>query len=360
MIGRLENQQLAPANVGDDLPFQPQPQPFPVNPVMPPVNVAPSEHRVQAGDYLWKIAKEQLGDANRWPEIYALNKDAIGDNPNLLQPGQLLKLPGGQRPAPLPANNNQLPPMPVNPIMPVPNQQQPPFNQQQPLPPLVPNQQQPLPPLVPNQPLPPLPNQQPLQGVSDVPLARGNRPLNDQQIMEYGRMFNLLPPNAMLTPELRANVQAFADELDSYTKQYRGQVFGPGMDNMDPRMGEVVSQQEAQNIRQSVAELRQALGLLIKSGALQVSLPNGQPVRDLAVNGSYFQLDAQGRELRDAQGNPLMDEAFVAAITQFKLKQGIHQNYKLADGTFAVNEFVGPATVEALKRELTRLQQPRI
>ena len=89
------------------------------------------------------------------------------------------------------------------------------------------------------------------------------------------------------------------------------------------------------------------------------ALGDPEPVRDLAVNGSYFQLDAQGRELRDAQGNPLMDEAFVAAITQFKLKQGIHQNYKLADGTFAVNEFVGPATVEALKRELTRLQQPR-
>ena len=45
---------------------------------------------VKSGDSLSKIAKEQLGDAKRWPEIQKLNKL---DNPNLISAGQKLKLP---------------------------------------------------------------------------------------------------------------------------------------------------------------------------------------------------------------------------------------------------------------------------
>jgi nucleoid-associated protein YgaU len=47
---------------------------------------------VQAGDSLGKIAKELLGDAARWPEIYELNKDRIKD-PKLIQVGQELRIP---------------------------------------------------------------------------------------------------------------------------------------------------------------------------------------------------------------------------------------------------------------------------
>ena len=47
---------------------------------------------VQSGDSLSKIAKEELGDASRWPEIFELNKDKIKD-PNLIHPGQELKMP---------------------------------------------------------------------------------------------------------------------------------------------------------------------------------------------------------------------------------------------------------------------------
>jgi nucleoid-associated protein YgaU len=47
---------------------------------------------VQPGDSLSKIAKAELGDASRWPEIFELNKDQIKD-PNLIQPGQELKMP---------------------------------------------------------------------------------------------------------------------------------------------------------------------------------------------------------------------------------------------------------------------------
>jgi nucleoid-associated protein YgaU len=50
-------------------------------------------YTVDSGDNLSAIAKQELGDANRWREIYELNKDVIGDNPDLIQPGMELKLP---------------------------------------------------------------------------------------------------------------------------------------------------------------------------------------------------------------------------------------------------------------------------
>ncbi|MGD9029449.1 MAG: LysM peptidoglycan-binding domain-containing protein [Anaerolineae bacterium] len=48
---------------------------------------------VKSGDTLSKIAEELLGDADRWPEILAANKDKIAD-PNKIKPGQKLKIPG--------------------------------------------------------------------------------------------------------------------------------------------------------------------------------------------------------------------------------------------------------------------------
>jgi len=53
----------------------------------------PKTYVVKSGDSLSKIAKELLGDAKRWPEIYELNKALIGATPNLIHPGQELKLP---------------------------------------------------------------------------------------------------------------------------------------------------------------------------------------------------------------------------------------------------------------------------
>jgi nucleoid-associated protein YgaU len=49
-------------------------------------------YTVKSGDSLSKIAKELLGDAKRWPEIFEANKDQIKD-PNLIHPGQELKIP---------------------------------------------------------------------------------------------------------------------------------------------------------------------------------------------------------------------------------------------------------------------------
>jgi nucleoid-associated protein YgaU len=52
----------------------------------------PRVYVVKSGDSLSKIAKEVLGDASRWPEIFEANKDKIKD-PNLIHPGQELKMP---------------------------------------------------------------------------------------------------------------------------------------------------------------------------------------------------------------------------------------------------------------------------
>lgn len=51
-------------------------------------------YTIQRGDNLWNLAKEHLGDGNRWNEIYALNKDLIGSNPNLIHTGSHLNMPG--------------------------------------------------------------------------------------------------------------------------------------------------------------------------------------------------------------------------------------------------------------------------
>jgi len=49
-------------------------------------------YTVKAGDTLSKIAKETLGDANAYNEIFNANRDVLSD-PNKIQPGQVLKIP---------------------------------------------------------------------------------------------------------------------------------------------------------------------------------------------------------------------------------------------------------------------------
>ncbi|WP_051656434.1 LysM peptidoglycan-binding domain-containing protein [Butyrivibrio sp. AE3004] len=50
-----------------------------------------STYVVQKGDFLEKIAQEQLGDSKRWKEIYELNKDKI-KNPSIIRAGMELRL----------------------------------------------------------------------------------------------------------------------------------------------------------------------------------------------------------------------------------------------------------------------------
>jgi nucleoid-associated protein YgaU len=57
---------------------------------------AAQTYTVNKGDTLSKIAKEFYGSANRWHEIYDANRDQIS-NPDLIQPGQVLKIPTGAK-----------------------------------------------------------------------------------------------------------------------------------------------------------------------------------------------------------------------------------------------------------------------
>ena len=49
-------------------------------------------YTVQPGDTLSKIAKEMLGDANAYKEIFNANRDQLAD-PDKIKPGQVLKIP---------------------------------------------------------------------------------------------------------------------------------------------------------------------------------------------------------------------------------------------------------------------------
>jgi nucleoid-associated protein YgaU len=51
-------------------------------------------YTVKSGDTLSKIAKEHLGDANAYMEIFNLNRDQLSD-PDKIKPGQVLKIPQG-------------------------------------------------------------------------------------------------------------------------------------------------------------------------------------------------------------------------------------------------------------------------
>ena len=48
---------------------------------------------VAAGDTLPSISQKVYGDANQWRRIYDANKDAIGNNPNLIKVGVKLTIP---------------------------------------------------------------------------------------------------------------------------------------------------------------------------------------------------------------------------------------------------------------------------
>jgi nucleoid-associated protein YgaU len=66
-----------------------EPEPAPA-PSPEPEAPAARTYTVQSGDTLWAIAEQFYGDGNRYPEIAG----ASGiDNPDLIQPGQLLTIP---------------------------------------------------------------------------------------------------------------------------------------------------------------------------------------------------------------------------------------------------------------------------
>ncbi len=50
-------------------------------------------YTVKSGDTLSKIAKQHLGNANAYMKIFEANRDQLS-NPDLIKPGQVLKIPG--------------------------------------------------------------------------------------------------------------------------------------------------------------------------------------------------------------------------------------------------------------------------
>lgn len=53
----------------------------------------PKTYTVKKGDCLYNIAKSLYGDGSKYSSIYNANKGVIGSNPNLIKPGQVLKIP---------------------------------------------------------------------------------------------------------------------------------------------------------------------------------------------------------------------------------------------------------------------------
>jgi nucleoid-associated protein YgaU len=61
-------------------------------PAQPGASASPMTYTVKAGDTLSKIAKEHLGQASAYMEIFEANRDQL-TNPDLIKPGQVLKIP---------------------------------------------------------------------------------------------------------------------------------------------------------------------------------------------------------------------------------------------------------------------------
>jgi Lysozyme like domain/LysM domain len=66
-----------------------------VDPFAAPEPTGAKTYIIESGDTLSGIAQKLHGDSNAWPELYALNKVTIGDNPDLIEVGATLTLPEG-------------------------------------------------------------------------------------------------------------------------------------------------------------------------------------------------------------------------------------------------------------------------
>jgi len=68
-----------------------------LNPPAPAAEAAPAApaeqaYTVQDGDSLWAIAERQYGDGSQYTRIFEANRDQL-DNPDVIQPGQVLRIP---------------------------------------------------------------------------------------------------------------------------------------------------------------------------------------------------------------------------------------------------------------------------
>ena len=64
-----------------------------------------SNYSVQQGDTLSGIAQQAYGDGNQWQVIYNANTQVIGNDPNLIRPGEVLYIPQLSQTSPTPGSN---------------------------------------------------------------------------------------------------------------------------------------------------------------------------------------------------------------------------------------------------------------
>lgn len=57
------------------------------------VAAATRSYRVREGDSFYGIARDMLGDATRWQEVFEMNRDAVKGDPKRLRTGQTIRLP---------------------------------------------------------------------------------------------------------------------------------------------------------------------------------------------------------------------------------------------------------------------------
>lgn len=98
---------LSPAHAADGLDGLPMPTRGVTvhEPAVRPVSatISPDDHVVGPGDSLWAIAASSLppdtpaaGIAQASDDWYSANRAVIGDDPDLIQPGQVLTAPGAE------------------------------------------------------------------------------------------------------------------------------------------------------------------------------------------------------------------------------------------------------------------------
>lgn len=82
LIGTVLN--VPPGGVADSIPLKP---------AATSAASTGKTYIVAQGDSFYVIARDQLGDANRWPELLKLNTELVKGDPKKLRPGQVLRLP---------------------------------------------------------------------------------------------------------------------------------------------------------------------------------------------------------------------------------------------------------------------------
>ena len=91
LVRRSEDSILAQPDWAPTLPSR-QPGTFTLFDLLAFAGVLPRTYKAQDGDSLSTIARDQLGDFRRWPEIFVLNRDAM-DHRDRIRPGQVFSCP---------------------------------------------------------------------------------------------------------------------------------------------------------------------------------------------------------------------------------------------------------------------------